>query len=737
MLGIYFVGINIDKFSAKRRCDKGDILRYQSGIYFENELQNSESSTTLAKNIKRLEQSVRFYAPWIVSYLNPNSTLVASSAYFKSASENNTIFIDGVTNGRKSSIGSRILEDYPDFDADVSINIERLRLPNQLSNANVVSESMSVDNINMLLSSLPDNQDSELIKERLSNFDIKFTSFERTLSDMVRWDKTDPRSLSDIDLIAFLSDNDVDITTMSGTERFKVHLQQKVYPMCSNSQIEQIKSRLNYILDNQMDRGIYDALKRMNFKFEAKNAKQIYDVYHFNDKKLKLYNIDGVKWAASGSNWLVPLENGTIGHVLPKSIAGMLPEIHKIDHHNFEAFFNKASRFMSNIQIVEQSKDVGFFDYHTHYLTDNEVFNGEVLGIPDLEDRFAYNMTGMAMAEGVPKISGVQIKMPMNLDSAGDKMQLSVALGKPFTHILKVPGVDQQNFVMGEWFGLKAVEHAGASSVSKHQIAEIKQGAVTTYALVSERFDISNDKSKKLRAIDLLSLLDLDNKDKYGKSSELVFQCLNGIQQNREQAKNDVYKLMMTSVICANTDLHLKNLSFMKDERFGGSVENNTTCIAPFYDVVVSTVMPGYEHQKQSLSINGTFYPETSDLIQFGMNMLDITEAESKKRLESVCWDIFKFTKNCKSLYPEVAALKPLQHALDVCAETVLGNIVKYAPSLQTGKWSDVGIQYSQLSHTDLEGYKNLPELNHEAILRQQHQDSLTEKEVPFKFQAF
>ncbi|QIR16551.1 HipA domain-containing protein [Shewanella aestuarii] len=737
MLGIYFVGINIDKFSAKRKCDKGDIIRYQSGIYFDNELSGSATSVELAKNIKRLEQSVRHYAPWIVTYLNPNSTLVAASAYFKTASDDTTIFIDGVTNGRKSAIGSKILDDYPQFDADVSIKIERIRLQNQLKESEIVSAKMCDDNINMLVGVQHNPQEEQLMRDRFDEFKIKYTTFERTLTDIVRWDKNDPRSLNDIDLIAFLSDHDVDLTTLSGASLFRDKLAETVYPMCSNSQTEQLKDRLNNILMNQSDTGIYHALKRMNFKHEAKSAKQIFDVYHFNDKKLKLYNIDGTKWAASGDHWVVPLENGSIGHVLPNTIAGLLPEIHKLDNNNYGAFFSKSSRFLSNIQIIEQSKPLGFFDYHTHFLTDGEVFHGEVVGIPDFEDRFTYNMCGLAMSEGMPKISGVQMKVPMNLDSSGERMQLTVALNKPFTHILKVPGIDQQNFVMGEWFGLKAVEHTGASSVSKFQIAEIRQGSITSYGLVSERFDISHDKSKKLRAIDMLSLHDFTNDEKYGKPSEMIFKCIDMFPANKAQAKSDAYKLVVSSVILANTDLHLKNISFLKDERFGQVRENETACVAPFYDVVVSTVMPGYEHQKQALSINNTFYPETTDLIRYGMDMLEITEAESKKRLETLCWDLFTFAKNCRRLYPEVAEIRPLRHAMNICIETVLSNVVKYAPSLKTGQWVDVGAEYKQIAHTDLEDYKLLPDMNHEALVRQQQKEALTEKVVPFKYQAF
>ncbi|MBO1897634.1 HipA domain-containing protein [Shewanella sp. BF02_Schw] len=736
MLSVYFVGINIDKFSAKRKCDKGDILRYQSGIYFDNELKNSKSDVELSRNIKTLHSSVKFYAPWIVSYINPNSTLVASSAYFKSASEDNTIFIDGVTNGRKSIIGSKILDDYPHHDVDLSIKVERLRLPDQLLGDEVETSTLSDDNLNELVDVAGGSVDKIALRESLESFTIKFTNFDRTFSDIVRWDNSDPRSLNDLDLIAYLSENDVDITTPEGSQKFKAHLE-NIYTRCSSKQILQIKDRLNGIMALMNEPSVNAALKRMNFKEASKNSKQTYDVYHFNDKKFKLYNIDGTRWAASGDNWIIPLENGTIGTGLPKAISGMLPEIHKIDNNNFEAFFNKASRFMSNIQVVDIKKHIGYFDYHTHYLNDSQVFNGKVIDVPDLSDKFAFNIAALSMQEGLPKISGVQMKLPMNLDLVDDRFVLSVALNKPFTHILKVPGIDQQNFVMGEWFGLKAVEHAGVTSVAKNQIAEIMQGDITTYGLISERFDISSEKSVKLRAIDLLSIMDMGPKDKYGKSSEIVMQCVNHLNHNKITAKTDVYTLMAASVICANTDLHLKNMSLIKDERFGPLTENSTANIAPIYDVVVSTVMPGYEHEKQALSINGTFKPQMVDLIEFGQKVLNITKEESIKRLEKICWEMFKFTKNCQQLYPDVAAIKPLNHALNVCGETVLNNIVKYAPSLSTGEWLDVGVEYKEISHTDLIGYKKLPSLVNDAKLKESQKQELTDKPVPYEFQPF
>jgi len=736
MLGVYFVGINIDKFSAKRKCDKGDILRYQSGIYFENELKNAKNDVELARNIKRLEESVKFYAPWIVSYMNPNSTLVASSAYYKTGSEDITIFIDGVTNGRKSIIGSKILDDYPQYDVDLSVKVERLRLPDPLMPDEVMTSSFSQDNIDELVNLANNSIDEHLVRDNLETFKIKYTDFERTLRDVVRWDKSDPRSLNDLDLLAFLSDHDVDISTEIGGAKFKVRLEE-IYKKCTAKQVVQIKDRLNGIIMKNNEPTINAALRRMNFKAASKDAKQTYDVYHFSDKKFKLYNIDGTRWAASGDNWIIPLENCKIGTSLPKSLSGMLPEIHKIDNNNYEAFFNKASRFMSNIQVIDVKKKLGPFDFHSFYLNDSQVFNGKVLDVPDLTDQFAFNISALSMQEGIPKISGVQMKMPMNLDLIDDHLELSIALNKPFTHILKVPGVAQQNFVMGEWFGLKAVEHAGVSNVAKCQMTEIMQGNVTTYGLISERFDISSDKSEKLRAIDLLSIMNLGVKDKYGKSSEVVMQSVSDLKFNKSVAINDLYTLMVASVICSNTDLHLKNLSLIKDERFGNLLENPTAGLAPIYDVVISTVMPGYEHEKQALSINNTFYPKMNDLIEFGQKALGVAREESILRLEKICWELFKFTKNCSKLYPEVLSLKPLNHAFNVCTETVLRNVANYAPSLTTGEWLDVGMAYNELTHTDLTGYKMLPSVINDLDLKLSQKEELIEKPVPQQFQPF
>jgi serine/threonine-protein kinase HipA len=735
MVRIYFVGINVDKFSAKRKCDSGDILRYQAGIYFDNELTNNKTDVEIGMAINRLEQAVKFYAPWIVSYLNPNSTLVASSSFFKCASESNTIYIDGVTNGRKSAIGTQILEGYERFEKDLSINVERIRLVNKLTDTEIETMQLPPECVHSLSNDLPFLSDQETIKRSFSDFNIKYASTERTFMDVVRWDKADPRSLNDVDLIELISDMGYCLYEKFH-KTFYDFLNAKIIPNCSDSQRAKLKERLDFYIEGSKLPRVRDALQRSQFRMEVKDAKQTYNVNHFDNQKFKLYNIDGVKWAASGDSWLIPLVDKEMVGSMPVAIKGLMPEVIKIEPHHYEAFFNKSSRFMSNIQIKLDGFPLSPFDYHTHYLTDKEVFKGAVQGIPIFDSNFISNLTSASVMTDLPRISGVQLKMPMNLDLVGDDYVLSVAIDKPFTHILKIPGIEKQGLVAGEWFGLKALESVGAE-IAKCQIVPVTQGQSRMYGLVSERFDITTDKSQKILSVDLCTLLGYDPKNKYGAHSEAVFDYVGRLDHNKNENAEALFRLVVGSVLLSNTDLHLKNFSLIKDDRFGLTHENPTSRISPLYDVVVAPVLFGYEHSKQALSINGTFEPTTRDLIEFTKEKMHLTEHQASIKIEDICFRIFQFARNLISSHKEVLQHNALRPSLKICVESVYAKVAEFAPSLESGEWTDIGYEYKENVHNDINFYKMVPELVIEMINQKDMGDKLKETPVPSKFDPF
>lgn len=189
----------------------------------------------------------------------------------------------------------------------------------------------------------------------------------------------------------------------------------------------------------------------------------------------------------------------------------------------------------------------------------------------------------------LPRISGMQVKLPAHLDSNGE---LSLAIDKPFTHIMKVPAGPNSYSTLGsmEWYSLTVAKMCGLN-VEEFALVELEHRGP---ALLVERFDIQRDfnDSRYILAEDFWSIAGMhDPKQKY--SGELI-DVADAIIKYSTDSSSDGRHLLAQSIfswLTFNSDMHLKNLLLLKE---AASLKEGFSKVrlSPIYDVVCTQVYP-------------------------------------------------------------------------------------------------------------------------------------------------
>jgi serine/threonine-protein kinase HipA len=321
---------------------------------------------------------------------------------------------------------------------------------------------------------------------------------------------------------------------------------------------------------------------------------------------------DGYEW-----RWY-PLEDAgpalirqTTPGQLPPFIVSLLPEGWLEDilaDKDERATLRRGKRYMSNITITEDPNELSELpsDVLMTRLQDwsrNGAFIGHYAGPArkTLEESFERNLARIFEAPDTPRISGVQIKAPMNLAADGT---LAPSTGKPFSHILKPAGTSgYDNLPIIEWLDMELGRAAGFVVPTTALIA-MPDGMPP--ALIVERFDVrkgADDKSM-IALEDLCSVLGLPPKDKYSGTIERIARALRPVSTSPEEDLLTVFQRALFAWLVGDGDMHLKNLALLK---IAGPGERHFRSIrmAPLYDAVTTRVFPKLRNDHMALKLNG------------------------------------------------------------------------------------------------------------------------------------
>ncbi len=323
---------------------------------------------------------------------------------------------------------------------------------------------------------------------------------------------------------------------------------------------------------------------------------------------------DGFEWrwtAAKDGPALPPLIRQTMPGRLPPFIVSLLPEgwlESVLNDPDDRALLRTGKRYISNITIAETKADLANLPSdrlaaRLEAFTSNGVFTGTYAGPGRgaIDHDFEHRLAQLFESAETPRLSGVQIKAPMNLSLEG---VLRPATGLPFTHILKPAGTSGfEALPLVEWIGLALAGGVGLE-VPAHALVLMPDGMPP--ALVVERFDIrTNAQDARMFAMeDMCSVLDLAPKDKYTGTIERVARAIRPLSTDAESDLRTLLKRALLAWLIADGDMHLKNMAVLKTTRPGKKAFTSVR-LAPVYDTLTTRVFPGLEHDHMALKLNG------------------------------------------------------------------------------------------------------------------------------------
>lgn len=322
---------------------------------------------------------------------------------------------------------------------------------------------------------------------------------------------------------------------------------------------------------------------------------------------------DGFEWrwtAASEGPVLPPLVRQTTPGRLPPFIVSLLPEgwlESVLKDPDDRALLRTGKRYMSNITIAEKRSDLASLpaDVLTARLEDftrDGVFTGTYAGPGRgaIDHDFEHRLAQLFESAETPRLSGVQIKAPMNLSTDGE---LKPAKALPFTHILKPAGTSGfESLPLVEWVGLTLAQGAELE-VPAHALIVMPDGLPP--ALVVERFDIRHGDDRRMLAMeDLCSVLDLAPKDKYTGTIERVARAIRPLSTAAESDLHTLLQRTLLAWLIADGDMHLKNMALLKTAHEGEGAFSSVR-LAPVYDTLTTRVFPRLEHDRMALKLNG------------------------------------------------------------------------------------------------------------------------------------
>jgi serine/threonine-protein kinase HipA len=321
---------------------------------------------------------------------------------------------------------------------------------------------------------------------------------------------------------------------------------------------------------------------------------------------------DGFEWRWKPTDRAgPPLIRQTTPGKLPPFILSLLPEgwlEQVLNDKDERAVLRSGKRYMSNITIVEREAELTTLPQdilltRLENYTRDGAFIGRYAGPgrTDIETSFEKNLAQIYARADTPRLSGVQIKAPMYLDTDGT---LSPSIGKPFTHILKPAGTSGYDALpLVEWAAMTLGRAAGLAAPS---IALIAMPDNMPPALIVERFDIreSLEDRRMIALEDLGSVLDLPAQAKYDGTLERVARAVRPLSTDPDRDLLILVRRALFAWLIADGDMHLKNMALLKIAEPGDS-QFRSVRMAPLYDAVTTRVFPNLKHDRMALKLNG------------------------------------------------------------------------------------------------------------------------------------
>ena len=316
------------------------------------------------------------------------------------------------------------------------------------------------------------------------------------------------------------------------------------------------------------------------------------------------------RWTPEAVELPSPIRSTTPGK-LPPFISALLPEgwLEEVLHSRSEReLLLGGRRYLSNIAIIDDLSKLpripqDVLEEELATWTKSGRFTGTYAGPGGAEIRegFEQALAALYRDADTPRLSGVQIKAPMQLDSKG---QLSDAKARPFTHILKPAGsAGFEALPVVEWLALELARKVGFD-VPAHALVRMPEDL--PLALIVERFDIRRSPSdQQLYCLeDFSSLLGVSAVAKYRSTIERAGRALRSASTDPDADLLALFRRALFAWLIADGDMHLKNLAVLRIA-LPGDRQFRSVRVTPVYDTVTTRVFPKLAHDRMALKLNG------------------------------------------------------------------------------------------------------------------------------------
>lgn len=190
-------------------------------------------------------------------------------------------------------------------------------------------------------------------------------------------------------------------------------------------------------------------------------------------------------------------------------------------------------------------------------------------------------------------ITGVQKKLSLHHDPR-EETRFTIVGAMGGNYILKPPSLEFEELPELEDLSMHLAKLVGLE-VALHCLMPMKDGQL---AYVTKRFD--RERKRKVAQEDACQLSELLTENKYRSSHERLAQIIRRYSSFVGDDLLRLFELTLTSFICGNGDMHLKNFSLLQNKQ--GHYR-----LSPAYDLVPTRLLiPAHEDPEElALNLNG------------------------------------------------------------------------------------------------------------------------------------
>lgn len=538
---LYLVGENIDALTAHRKARNGKLIQITRGVYIAGEA--------------GAEQIIHEHAARIAHYLYPAAYLSSASAMSLGPTADGRLFLSGRRNQRTRLRG---------------LDIVQTKAPPKPS------------------------LDRAIIGDSLGEFTISISSPEQRMLEAFRTRSEQASAITE-DIRRATADR---LIAEHGSADVAADILWKLAR--ANDWFREGEGAERYLRGSL--RPTVPSLNRAAFSLNvAWHGRIIGKLSH-----------DGHEWRWSPAKGPTPpLIRETLPGTLPPFIESLLPEgwlAQVLRDEDERTLLREGKRYMSNITISAETSEIAslpadVLDGRLAQFTEEGVFRGAYRGPArgTLDESFETNLARMFASRTTPRLSGVQIKAPMYLNSDGD---LLPSIELPFTHILKPAGTSGfEHMPLVEWLCIELGRLAGFDAPAT---TLVEMPDRMRPALLIERFDIrdSTADDRQLALEDFCSVLGVPTEDKYKGTIERMARALRGLSTQPADDVAILFRRALFAWLIADGDMHLKNLALLK-VAMPGERSFKSVRMAPIYDTLTTRVFPGLEGDHMALKLAG------------------------------------------------------------------------------------------------------------------------------------